>query len=115
VIPSLAAYLPHANAYWNVLMNDLLYVNIYWGLMNVLPIYPLDGGHVSRALFETRDPVRGKRRSLFLSAIVAATIAVLGLVTRSTYIVWMFGFLAAGSAQMLEADRPFFRPSASRR
>jgi hypothetical protein len=37
-------------------------------------------------------------------------VAVLGLYTRSMYLVAMFGILAAGSAQMLEAEKPIFRP-----
>ena len=28
-----------------------LYVSVYWALLNLLPIYPLDGGQISRELF----------------------------------------------------------------
>jgi hypothetical protein len=49
-----------------------------------------------------------------VSAAVAAIVAVLALVMRSTYLVAFFGFLAAGSAQALEADRPMFRAGSSR-
>jgi stage IV sporulation protein FB len=111
VIPSLSAWIPRAiTPYWNVLLNDLLHVNIYWGLVNLLPIYPLDGGHVARALCEKRDGISGIRRSLLVSAITAAVMAVLALITRSMYLVVFFGFLAAGSAQMLEGYKSFFRP-----
>jgi stage IV sporulation protein FB len=124
VIPSLTAYLPIVHPddsdllrkyYWNMALNDLLFVNIYWGLINLLPVYPLDGGHASKAFLAHRDPVRGRRRALLISAIVAVAMAVFGLITRSMYLTVMFGVLAAGSAQMLEADRPLFRPSQSRR
>ena len=30
-----------------LLVNDLLFVNFYWGLVNLLPVWPLDGGHIS--------------------------------------------------------------------
>jgi len=111
VIPTLTAWIPRAaSPYWNVLLMDLLHVNIYWGLINLLPIYPLDGGQASRALHEKRDGIRGKRRSLLVSAITAAAMAALALFTRSMYLVAFFGFLAAGSAQMLEEFRSFFRP-----
>ena len=30
---------------------DLLSVNIYWALLNLVPIYPLDGGQISREMF----------------------------------------------------------------
>ncbi len=122
VFPSLTASFHTTNPsdylrtyYWNVLLNDLLFVNIYWGLINLLPVYPLDGGRASRALFEHHNPARGKRRALVVSVIAAVVVAVLGLITQSMYLVVLFGVLAAGSAQMLEADRPIFRPSQYRR
>ncbi len=111
VIPSLTGWIPrNINPYWNVLLIDLLHVNVYWGLVNLLPIHPLDGGHVSRALFEKRLGIRGIRRSLLVSAITAAVMAVLSLITGSMYLVAFFGVLAAGSAQMLEGYKASFRP-----
>ena len=35
----------------NTLIWDLLQVNILWGLVNLLPVYPLDGGQIARELF----------------------------------------------------------------
>jgi membrane-associated protease RseP (regulator of RpoE activity) len=96
--------------YWNVLLNDLLYVNIYWGLVNLLPIYPLDGGQASRALFERHDPSRGLRRSLFVSVVAALAAVLLGWSENSMYLMLLFGILAAGSAQMLEAQRHYAGP-----
>jgi len=105
VIPSLTAVSKNFGYMGHVLLNDLLYVNILWGLVNLLPIYPLDGGRVSRALFERRDPRHGRWRSLWLSAIAGAIVVLLGLLARSLYMVVMFGVLAASSAQMAEALR----------
>ncbi len=33
-----------------ILYTDLLWVNFGWGIFNLLPIFPLDGGHVVRSL-----------------------------------------------------------------
>jgi len=119
VIPNISAYLIPSTAdvgadrnylYWNVLLNDLLYVNIYWGLVNLLPIYPLDGGQASRALFERHDPSRGLRRSLFVSVVAALAAVLLGWSENSMYLMLLFGILAAGSAQMLEAQRHYAGP-----
>jgi len=32
-------------------INNLLFICIAWGLLNLLPIYPLDGGQISREVF----------------------------------------------------------------
>jgi stage IV sporulation protein FB len=101
--------------YWHVLLNDLLWVNFYWGVVNLLPVYPLDGGHAARAVFEQRDPYRGMRKSLILSASVAAAVALLGILDRSIYMVVMFGILSASSLQMLESVWTKARPFAGRR
>ena len=101
--------------FWNVLINILLYVNILWGLLYLLPIYPLDGGHITRALWERYNPARGVRRSLFVSAALAIAMFIAGIYARSTYMVVMFGLLAAGSIQMFEAERPLFRSHEPRR
>jgi stage IV sporulation protein FB len=117
LFPSLTATLPAPSEeasyshyyYASVLLHDLLFVNFYWGLINLLPVYPLDGGQASRAIFEQFDAVRGQRRSLYLSAAAAATIALMGLASHSLYMMVMFGMLAIGSVQTLEAYRPIYR------
>jgi Zn-dependent protease len=97
---------------WYVLVNDLLYVNFYWGLVNLLPVLPLDGGHASRAVCERRDPYNGKRTSLLISAIAGALMALAGVLAGNLYIILLFGFLAACSAQEFESTRRRFMPRA---
>ena len=83
---------------------DLLFVNFVWGLMNLLPVYPLDGGQISREIFVERDAGRGIVRSLWLSFIVAALVAVYALFAwNRIFVPIMFGLLAFGSYQMLQA------------
>jgi membrane-associated protease RseP (regulator of RpoE activity) len=107
ISPSLArAGAASTSFYWYGLLNDLLFVNFYWGLVNLLPVYPLDGGHASRAVFEQRDPCRGRRNSLILSAAVAGAVAVLGLVDRNLYLGLVFLILSVSSLQALESARP---------
>jgi membrane-associated protease RseP (regulator of RpoE activity) len=90
---------------WIAFLNDLLWVNLYWGLVNLLPIYPLDGWHAARALFDERDRGTGRRKALIWSAVAAAAMAVLGLAARSLYMVVIFAVLAASSAQAVEGER----------
>lgn len=101
--------------YVELMQHDLLWVNVFWGLINLLPIYPLDGGQAARALFERQNPARGLRRSLILSIVVGIAMAAIAFFMRSMYMVGLFGVLAATNAQTLESARPMFRPSESRR
>jgi len=62
------------------LYRQLFNVNLYWGIFNLLPVFPLDGGQVASELCEARWPARGFRISLQISIWVAAAIAVYSLV-----------------------------------
>ena len=85
----------------NVIATLLLWVNIFWGLVNLLPVFPLDGGQVARNILIQFDRMNGLRNSLWLSAIVGGLIAVLGFVfLRSIFMALLFGLLAFQSYQM---------------
>jgi Zn-dependent protease len=100
-----------SNYLWYLLVNDLLYVNCYWGLVNLLPVFPLDGGHAARAVFERRDPFNGKRTAYLVSAIVGGLMVLVGVFAQNLYVILLFGLLAATSAQQFEAIRRRYRPS----
>ncbi|MCH8045495.1 MAG: site-2 protease family protein [Planctomycetes bacterium] len=87
-----------------LLVRYMLFVNVLWGLVNLLPVYPLDGGQVSRELFMLFNPRRGIVQSLWLSVIASGAAAVFGLMLmESLYVGLMFGFLAYSSYQTLQA------------
>lgn len=77
----------------NTFINLLLMMNLFWGFMNLLPVYPLDGGQIARQLFVMRDPWDGVRKSLILSCIVGAAVTLMSLSDRSLWMTFLFGFL----------------------
>jgi len=80
----------------------MLWVNIFWGLINLLPVYPLDGGQVSRNILIQYDPWDGVRKSLWLSVIAGGVVALISLLTLRIYIAILFGLLAFQSYQSLQ-------------
>ena len=60
--------------------DQLLYVNICWGLFNLLPVFPLDGGQITRELCDGAWHGRGLKISLQISFWVAAFISLLSFV-----------------------------------
>ncbi len=75
--------------YMHLLLDHLLWINFWWGVVNLLPVKPLDGGQIAE-LF-----VRPQRRVFLIGMIAAAFMAVLGLLwLGSTYTAVLFGFLA---------------------
>ena len=97
------ALLPFGGRILSVLVTMLLWVNIFWGLINLVPVYPLDGGTVTRYAFLQADPVDGVRKSLWVSVIAGVVVALVGLVfLRSLFMALMFGLLAFQSYQALQ-------------
>lgn len=78
-----------------IFLHSGLYINLFWNLMNLLPVYPLDGGQIARELFLKHDksgePVRN---SAMLSIITGALIAVLAVMSSDIFIAVLFGYLA---------------------
>jgi len=87
---------------WTMFLRGMLYVNIFWGLMNLLPVYPLDGGQISRSLFSMADPMNGAPRSLMVSVAVGGLLAFWGFSRGDLWIGLLFGSLAFSSFQMLQ-------------
>ena len=92
---------------WQILsifVTMLLYVNIFWGMFNLLPVFPLDGGQVTRNILIQYDPYGGTRKSLWVSVISGVVIALVGwLLMGSIYIALLFGILAFQSYQLLQS------------
>lgn len=99
----LNAILPFGGQIATILVTMLLWVNIFWGLINLMPVYPLDGGSVARNVFVQVDPFDGIRKSLWLSVIAGGIIALIGLIAfRSIFMALLFGLLAFQSYQALQ-------------
>ncbi len=88
-----------------VIIFDLLLVNTFWGLVNLLPVYPLDGGKISRELFTMFAPYDAVRQSLWLSLITSAAAALAGFTYfHSMLIGIMFALFAVMNWQMLNVS-----------
>jgi stage IV sporulation protein FB len=54
----------------------LIEINLLWPLLNLLPIWPLDGGQIMREVCQGVMPARGTAFSLGLSMVVAGFLAI---------------------------------------
>ncbi len=95
---------PFQNLNLQFLVGQLLWINFAWGFLNLLPLYPLDGGQISRELFIQKNPSRGIVQSLWLSVFTGSGLAVYGLVGfGSLFMALMFGYLAYSSYSTIQA------------
>ena len=68
--------------YLETMVGWLLWINLYWPLLNLLPIWPLDGGQITRELLGAVTPRQAVRLSLQISIGVAALLALHAFMTE---------------------------------
>jgi stage IV sporulation protein FB len=103
VIPFPVVILPEGMQLLNSIVMTFLWVNIFWGYVNLVPVYPLDGGQVARYAWLKADPWDGVRKSLWLSVIAGAIMTLLALaLLQSIYMAVLFGLLAFQSYQSIQ-------------
>jgi len=79
------------------MLKDLLWVNFWWSLMNLLPVFPLDGGQIYASI--ERSPKKVWTVGMVTGALVA--IAALLFLDR-IFIAILFGYLAFQNYKRLE-------------
>lgn len=71
------------------LIGDFLWINFWWGLINLLPVLPLDGGRITEIF------VKPQKRVHEIALVAAASMAIVGAVwMQNLYVTLLFGYLA---------------------
>jgi Zn-dependent protease len=85
--------------YW-----DLFQINLLWGLINLLPIWPLDGGQATQVVLSMVDRRNGTRRGHIISLVTAGCLAVMAASRGSDFFLPIFfGMFAFINFQVLQS------------
>jgi Zn-dependent protease len=87
---------------------QLEWINLGWGLVNLLPVLPLDGGRICEAACEHSRPHDGRRTAMKVSAVVGGLAAAFFLTRRDEYGLFpalLFGMLCIENIQNLQSTR----------
>ena len=87
-------------------VTNLIYVNLFWGLLNWLPIRPLDGGHLFSSLLEKIAPRRGETIANIVFMITAAAGLTAALYFGLTFVALLAGWLLFGELTRGRPRRP---------
>jgi stage IV sporulation protein FB len=89
------------NTYW-----FLVQINLVWGLVNLLPIWPLDGGQAAETVLSLYDRSQGKRWAHIVALLTAAGLAIMVYSITNPpdlYLTFFFGLFAVMNFQILHA------------
>ncbi|WP_163864971.1 M50 family metallopeptidase [Myxococcus eversor] len=97
-----------------VAVRQLLWVNIGWGLFNLLPVQPLDGGHLLASLVRARKGYRYERALHVIGIVTAVALVGLAIWGRTVWVGLMaltFGVMNLEQLRQLPREVPF-KPAA---
>ncbi|HEX9697639.1 MAG TPA: site-2 protease family protein [Actinomycetota bacterium] len=96
-VPALMLRLPIARAFrsinWYIALTDAAWINIGWGVLNLMPVLPLDGGRIAAGLLGGAR--HGMRVAHGLGVVVASAGAVWGLMNQRIFLAMFGGMFAA--------------------
>jgi Zn-dependent protease/CBS domain-containing protein len=99
----------------SALLRSIVWANLYLGLFNLLPAYPMDGGRALRAVFSRRvDMVQATQRAVRIGRVFSFLMIMVGMLISSRaetrwdgYWLMMIGFFLFAGAQLEERSAVF--------
>lgn len=81
-------------------LNITFYVNMFWTIMNLFPIQPLDGGKLLSIILEAFFGIKGVKIALFISLVLSSLLALFLLMMKNFIAGSLFLILAYESYRM---------------
>ena len=79
------------------MLKELLWVNFWWSLMNLLPVFPLDGGQIYASI------EKSPKRVWIVGMVTGAVVAIAGFfILHQIFIAILFGYFAFQNYKRLE-------------
>ena len=107
---------PTENVWLETVIKNMVWINLFWGILNLLPIWPLDGGQISKDFLDGLIRQSGGRIALGISLVLSGFLAICCISASyghplvaswpldSLYSGIFFALLALGSFQALQAE-----------
>lgn len=71
------------------IFSSFFMINFFWGMINLMPVLPLDGGHI------INEYIRSPRRVYLISAVTAVVVGFAGIYyVNNVFLALIFGFFA---------------------
>lgn len=87
-------------------IDNLIRVNVLWGLINWVPIRPLDGGHLIQALLEKVAPQRAVTIARVVFTVTAGLALAWAISTRRIFIAVLAGWMLLAELNTGQPRRP---------
>lgn len=82
----------------------MLQVNIWWGIINLLPVFPLDGGQATRYVLQQQRNPEADALTFQISVATAVAVAIWGVYRQDYFMACFFGFFAYQNWMLLQQN-----------
>ena len=79
-----------------LVLSQVIFINVGWAVLNLLPILPLDGGNVCASVLDVFTGGRGRKPAAVISIVLAGVVALWGFFTPGMLFVGFLGVMFAG-------------------
>ncbi len=87
-----------------LLLRDFMLASAIWAYLNLIPVYPMDGGRIARGTLTLLNPRDGMRLSLILSLVIGLGMVVVSFVNGDHFLAYFFMFMSLANLQALQQD-----------
>ncbi len=98
--------MPESGTPLDAILISLLYINLFWPIINLIPVLPLDGGRILWALLAMAGARNAVDWTMRISVVVGVGFAVVCLLMLGSFLAGaMFAFMAMDNYQSLKGQR----------
>ena len=83
--------------------HDMLWINLFWGIFNLLPLWPLDGGQIVSTFLGKVNPRNGERWGHVIALFTAAGLAIWAFSAGQIFTAVFVGFIGFTNFQILQS------------
>jgi Zn-dependent protease len=77
-----------------VILSQIIWINVGWSILNLLPMLPLDGGNITRSLLDLVTRGKGRRPAEVVSVIAAGALGLISLSIGQPFLAMLAGLFA---------------------
>ena len=89
-------------AFLGYFVYGFIWICVFWGAINLAPVYPLDGGQIATALGAQISPRNGVRNALLLSILSGAGLAYFFFLQKNVFAAFFFAYLTYQNFAILQ-------------
>lgn len=101
IVYGLTRMVPIQSVWIYMIVSQLIWVNIGWGILNLIPMIPLDGGNVMRSLWHWFVRPYDERTPLMISIGFGIVTIIVALILRQTFLALLAFYFTLDSFQRL--------------